>query len=153
METALSDDYALALFEMADGAVGTIEASKIATGSNDDLILEIRGDKGALHWNLMDPNYLEFYDNTAPHAPYGGLGGFTRIECVGRYPAPAGSFPSPKAAQGWIRGHVMGMYSFLQSVYTGVQEGPTFAEGAYVQRIMEAALASAADGSERSVNE
>ena len=141
------------LAETASGAHGTLTASKLATGTNDDLSFAIYGTKGSLRFSLMDPNYLEFYDNTAPHAPYGGLGGFTRIECVGRYPAPAGSFPSPKAAQGWIRGHVMGMYSFLQSVYTGVQEGPTFAEGAYVQRIMEAALASAADGSERSVNE
>ncbi|MBE6690943.1 MAG: Gfo/Idh/MocA family oxidoreductase [Ruminococcaceae bacterium] len=132
--------------ETADGATGTLTASKLATGCNDDLGFAIYGTKGSLRFSLMDPNYLEFYDNTAEHAPYGGFGGFTRIECVGRYAAPAGNFPSPKASQGWLRGHVMGMYKFLNAVHLGRQDSPTFAEAAYVQRVMEAALRSAQNG-------
>ena len=139
------------LAETESGATGTLTASKLTTGTNDDLGFAIYGTKGALRFSLMDPNYLEFYDNTAMHEPYGGFGGFTRIECVGRYPAPAGAFPSPKAAQGWLRGHVMGMYSFLNSVYLGKQAAPTFADGAYVQRVMEAALLSDIEGKERQV--
>ena len=139
------------LAETESGAHGTLTASKLTTGTNDDLGFAIYGTKGALRFSLMDPNYLEFYDNTAPHEPYGGLGGFTRIECVGRYPAPAGAFPSPKAAQGWLRGHVMGMYSFLCSVYEGKQTAPSFEDGAYVQRVMEAALLSDREGAERLV--
>jgi predicted dehydrogenase len=139
------------LAETEDGAHGTLTASKLTTGVNDDLFFSIHGTKGALRFSLMEPNYLEFYDNTAAHEPYGGFGGFTRIECVGRYPSPAGAFPSPKAAQGWLRGHVMGMHSFLQSVYLGKQAEPSFAHGAYVQRVMETALRSAEDGREREV--
>lgn len=139
------------LAETESGATGTLTASKLTTGTNDDLGFAIYGTKGALRFSLMDPNYLEFYDNTASHEPYGGFGGFTRIECVGRYPAPAGAFPSPKASQGWLRGHVMGMYSFLNSVYLGKQAAPTFADGAYVQRVMEAALLSGTEGKERQV--
>ena len=139
------------LAETEAGAHGTLTASKLTTGTNDDLGFAIYGTKGSLRFSLMDPNYLEFYDNTAPHEPYGGLGGFTRIECVGRYPAPAGAFPSPKAAQGWLRGHLMGMYSFLCSVYEGKQAAPSFEDGAYVQRIMEAALLSDREGAERLV--
>ena len=133
------------------GAVGTLTASKLATGCNDDLGFAVYGTKGSLRFSLMDPNYLEFYDNTAAHAPYGGFGGFTRIECVGRYDPPAGSFPSPKASQGWLRGHVMGMYRFLNAVYLGKQESPTFAEAAYVQRVMEAAMLSDETNTERQV--
>lgn len=139
------------LAQTEDGAHGTLTASKLTTGVNDDLFFSIHGTKGALRFSLMEPNYLEFYDNTAQHEPYGGFGGFTRIECVGRYPSPAGAFPSPKASQGWLRGHVMGMYSFLRSVYEGKQAEPSFAHGAYVQCIMEAALRSAKDGREREV--
>ncbi|MBE6701867.1 MAG: Gfo/Idh/MocA family oxidoreductase [Ruminococcaceae bacterium] len=142
--------YMLAKTE--DGATGTLTASKLATGYNDDLFFAIYGSKGSLRFSLMDPNYLEFYDNTAEHAPYGGFGGFTRIECVGRYPAPAGTFPSPKAAQGWLRGHVMSMYTFLNAVYLGKQASPTFAEAAYVQRVMDAALRSDQSGEERQVS-
>ena len=36
------------LLELEGGAVGSAEASKIATGANDELLLEVRGDKGAL---------------------------------------------------------------------------------------------------------
>ena len=39
-------------------------------------------------------------------------------------------------------GHVGSMYSFLSSVATGVPSAPTFADGAYVQRVMEAAYRS-----------
>ena len=134
-----------------NGARGTITASKLTMGTNDDLGFTIYGTKGALKFSLMDPNYLGFYDNTASHTSYGGDAGFTRIECVGRYPAPAGAFPSPKAAQGWLRGHVMGMYSFLNAVYLGRQDEPTFAHGAYVQRVMDAAMRSDATGREEKI--
>ncbi|MBQ8357185.1 MAG: Gfo/Idh/MocA family oxidoreductase [Clostridia bacterium] len=139
------------LAETESGAHGSLTASKLAVGTNDDLEFAIYGTKGSLRFSLMEPNYLEFYDADVAHEPYGGFGGFTRIECAGRYPAPAGSFPSPKAAQGWLRGHVMGIYTFLNSVYMGKQDAPTFADGAYVQRIMDAALASDADGTEKAV--
>lgn len=139
------------LAEAENGAHGTITASKLTTGTNDDLGFTVYGTKGALKFSLMNPNYLGFYDNQALHEPYGGTAGFTQIECVGRYPAPAGAFPSPKAAQGWLRGHVMGMYDFLNSVYLGKQSAPSFADGAYVQRIMEAAMRSDASGREETV--
>lgn len=133
------------------GAVGTLTASKLSTGANDDLAFAIYGERGALRFSLMEPNFLRFYDAAREAAPIGGERGFTDIECVGRYPAPAGAFPSPKAATGWLRGHVMSMYHFLNAVYTGRQNAPSFSDAAYVQYLMELALASAADGHEREV--
>ena len=135
----------------ADGACGTITASKLATGTNDGLSFSIYGTKGALRFSLMDPNYLYFYDAEAPHTPYGGEAGFTAIECVGRYDAPAGTFPSPKAPVGWLRGHVMSMYDFLNAVYTEQQNSPSFTEALAVQRVMDAALRSDAEGCEKAV--
>ena len=134
-----------------DGAMGTLTASKLATGANDDLRFTIHGTKGAITFSLMDQNFLGFYDATASTVPYGGNAGYTRIECVGRYEAPAGMFPSPKAASGWLRGHVMSMYHFLNAVYTGEQNAPSFADALYVQRIMDAALRSAKTGKEVSL--
>lgn len=139
------------LLKAKNGAFGTVTASKLAIGANDEMQFSVRGTKGAIRFSLMDPNFLEFYDGTATDAPFGGLRGFTRIECVGRYPAPAGQFPSPKAPAGWLRGHLMSMYHFLWAVYTGQQNSPTFGEAAYVQRVMDAALRSAASGREETV--
>lgn len=134
-----------------NGAVGTLTASKLTTGANDDLTFEIYGERGALRFSLMDLNYLYFYDAAAPASPLGGERGFTAIECVGRYDPPAGAFPSPKAPSGWLRGHIMSFYHFLEAVSRGEQNSPTFAEAAYVQYLMELALKSAADGQEKEV--
>jgi predicted dehydrogenase len=137
-----AEDAVYMVVKMKNNGIGTIEASKIATGTDDELRFEIHGDKGALRFNLMNPNYLEFYDNTAPEGPYGGMRGFTRIECVQRYPKPGGAFPSPKASIGWMRAHVHCLYSFLDSVYNKKQAYPSFEDGAYIQYVMEKAYES-----------
>ncbi len=125
-----------------EGAHGMLTFSKLTTGANDDLSFSIYGERGALRFSLMQPNYLEFYDATAPSKPQGGVSGYTKIECVGRAPAPAGIFPSPKAPVGWLFGHVMSMYRFLEGVHAGKTPHPTFRDGAYIQHLMECALLS-----------
>ena len=139
----IGDDQALMMLRYPNGAVGTVEASKIATGASDELMLEIRGTKGAIRWNLMEPSYLDFYDNTLPEAPLGGRRGFTRIECVGRYPAPGGSFLPSKNTVGWDRGHIHCYYSFLDCIAHGKKPSPSLAEGVTLQRLMEQAKTSA----------
>lgn len=137
-----ADDVALMIVRMKNGGIGTIEASKIATGTNDELRFEIHGDKGAIRFNLMEPNWLEYYDNTLPEAPYGGTKGYTKIESVQRFKKPGGSFPSSKFSIGWIRGHVHCLYNFLSCVYEGKPASPSFKEGAYIQYVMEKAYES-----------
>lgn len=146
VERALSEDHVLMILEMPDGALGTVEASKIATGANDDLTFEIRGERGALRWNSMDPNYLDFYDATAPGEPIGGLRGFTRIETVARYPAPGGAFLPPKNTIGWERGHMHCYFTFLDAIARGVPADNTIADGARLQALMERLAATAERG-------
>jgi Predicted dehydrogenases and related proteins len=137
-----ADDLAFMIVKMKSGCMGTIEASKVATGTNDELRFEIHGDKGAVRFNLMDPNYLEFYDNTQPDAPLGGNKGYTKIECVQRFKKPGGDFPGPKFSIGWIRSHVHSLYSFLNCVYEKKNATPSFKDGAYIQYVMEKAYES-----------
>ncbi len=128
--------------ELKNGAVGTVEANKLAFGTNDDLSFEIYGEKGALRYSLMQPNYLQFYDGDRRGGVLGGDRGFTMIECVGRYPEPAGIFPSYKAPTGWLMGHVGSMHAFLTAVKEGREATPSFTDGAYIQRLMERAYQS-----------
>ena len=151
-ETDASEAFYL-IGKLKNGAVGTVTASKLSMGSNDDLSFEISGTEGALRFSLMDPNYLYFYNGKLPSLPVGGYAGFTAIECVGRYPAPGGIFPSPKAPDGWIRGHIESMYRFLSAVYTAKTNAdvsglfrPSFSDAASVQAVMAAALESARTG-------
>lgn len=125
-----------------DGAVGTITTSKLTQGANDELTFSVNGERGSLSFSLMDPNYLSYYDAAAVGAPMGGVRGYTRIECVGRYPSPASGFPAIKAPQGWLRGHIGCMANFLSSVVKQTPCTPSFEDGAYVQTVLEAALQS-----------
>ena len=129
-----------------EGAMGTVTVSKLTQGANDELSFSVHGEKGSLSFSLMDPNYLNYYDATAVGAPMGGVRGYTRIECVGRYPSPASGFPAIKAPQGWLRGHIHGMYLYLDAVANHTHFAPDFADGAAIQRIMAAALQSDAQG-------
>lgn len=138
-----ADEAVYMIAKLENGAVGTIGASKIAVGANSDIFLEVFGEKGAIKFSLMEPSWLYFFDNTIPEAPLGGVRGYTRIESVGRFPAPGGVFPPSKSAIGWTQGHVHSMYSFLNSVYTGKQASPDFEDATHVQAVMEAAYASA----------
>lgn len=134
-----ADEASYMIATLKCGAVGNITVGKINTGENDGLTFTVYGTKGTIKFDLMEPDWLHYYDSSAEGGAYGGLRGFTRIECVGRYEAPGGSFPSPKAPNGWLRGHIGSMYSFLNSVNSGVQVCPSFADGAAVQRILDAA--------------
>ena len=143
-ERALSEDQILMLLEMPNGALGTVEASKIATGTNDEFTLELRGRKGALKWNGMDPDYVYYYDATLPERPLGGLRGFTQIEAMQRYPAPGGSFLPAKNAIGWDRGHVHCYYTFLNAVAHGETPENSVVDGAKLQKLLD--TVRAADG-------
>ena len=135
-------DEAFYLHAITDeGAHGTLEVSKISQGVNDELSFEIYGEKGALRFSLMDPNWLYFYDTEAKNQPQGGDRGFTKIECVGRYPDMI--FPSPKAPAGWLYGHLASMHAYLTAVAENKPFAPSLLDGAYVQRVMEAAYNSA----------
>ncbi|MBO5041955.1 MAG: Gfo/Idh/MocA family oxidoreductase [Clostridia bacterium] len=129
--------------ELESGAIGNITVSKLTQGANDELSFSVCGTLGSLSFSLMDPNYLNFYDATVEGSPIGGVRGRTRIECVGRYPSPATGFPTPKAPVGWLRGHIGSMAAYLTAVYEDRPASPSFADGAYVQSVMEAAQQSA----------
>lgn len=143
---ALSEDHALLTLRLKNGALGFVEASKIATGANDDMTVEVRGDKGAILWDLMQPNYVRFYDQTLPERPLGGERGFTQIESVARYPAPGGSFLPPKNTIGWDRGHMHCYFTFLDCLAKGVRPENGIEEGARLQALMGRAVQSAEEG-------
>ena len=136
------EDSAFLIMETKSGALGNVTITKAATGENDVLTFEIYGDKGAIKFNLMDPNWLWYFDNTKKEEAYGGERGFTKIECVQRYEYPAGIFPSSKSSIGWLRGHVHCLYNFLDCVANNKKTSPSFSEAAYVQYVMEKAYES-----------
>jgi predicted dehydrogenase len=143
-----ADEAFYMIATLKSGAVGTFEISKITTGANDDLSFEIHGERGSIKFDLMNPNFLEYYDATAKSGNLGGECGYTKIECVNRYPSPGGVFPGIKAPVGWLRGHVGSYYAFVDDVENNKSVCPDFDSGAYVQLVLERAYQSAETGEE-----
>lgn len=141
-----TDDAVWLLARMRSGALGTIEASKLATGTTDELRFELHGDRGAIRYSSMDPNHLHFYDAAAPSAPIGGMQGFTAIDCGSAYPAPGGGFPGGKFGIGFLRGHIHSLYTFLAHAAAGEPGSPSFDDGAYIQSLMARVQESARTG-------
>jgi predicted dehydrogenase len=136
------DDLALLLFELENGAIGTLEATKVATGTNDEVRIEIHGEKGAIRFNSMQPNYLEVYDNRDAGGPIGGSRGFKAVETVQRYPEPALPFPGPKFSVGWLRYHQGNAYDFIKNIMEKTRPEADIYSGYKVQEVIEAAVIS-----------
>jgi predicted dehydrogenase len=145
METVEVDDQVVMTARLAGGAIGTLEASKIATGAEDDLHLEVNGTRGAIRMNLMEPDFLEVYSLADPDSPLGGQRGWKRIPTLGRYPAPA-AFPPPRSTSGWLRGHTHCLHNFLSAVAERKPAEPSLARGIAVQRMIDCAERAAISG-------
>ena len=64
------DDYGHAVIRYENGGIGTVTASQISHGRENDLSIEIDGTKGALEWHQEEPNKMLFRRNGEPHAIY-----------------------------------------------------------------------------------
>lgn len=137
-----ADEAFFMICTMSSGAVGTIDISKLTVGTNDDFTFELYGTDGAIKFNMMDPEWLYYYDARIPENKFGGDRGWKAIECIGRYPAPGGTFPNGRSPVGWLRGHIESMYNFLYRLDRGTEQSPSLDDGVYVQKILEAAYRS-----------
>ncbi len=141
-----AEDAAHMMVRLPGGGAGTLEASKLATGTQDELRFEIHGEEGAMRFNLMYPNWLEIYDNQQPTGPTGGRQGWQAIDTVQRYPEPATGFPGPKCTIGWLRAHLACLHNFLAALSRDEPAQPGLEQGIYIQRVMEAAHQSDREG-------
>ncbi len=64
------DDYGHAVIRFENGALGTVTASQISHGRENDLFIEVDGTKGALSWRQEEPNKMLVRHNGQPHALY-----------------------------------------------------------------------------------
>jgi len=69
------DDYGTALVRFQNGALGTVTASQISHGRENDLFIEVDGTLGSLEWHQEEPNKLLVRQNGQPHKLYTRNGG------------------------------------------------------------------------------
>jgi len=64
------DDYGTAVLRYSNGALGTVTASQISHGRENDIWIEIDGTKGALEWHQEEPNKMLYRVNGEPLRVY-----------------------------------------------------------------------------------
>ena len=64
------DDYGTAVIRFDNGGLGTVTASQISHGRENDLFIEIDGTKGAIQWRQEEPNVMTVRANGQPHRLY-----------------------------------------------------------------------------------
>jgi predicted dehydrogenase len=141
-----AEDQVILTARLTDGAMGTMEASKIATGTEDDLRVELHGSRGAVRLDLMQPDFVEIFSLDDAGQPFGGTRGWKRIAAMNRYPSPGG-LPNPRITTGWLRSHVHSQYTFLKGIAEGRQPDPSLERGVRVQRLIDCAERSARSSS------
>lgn len=92
------------LLEEVTKAVGTLSASRISSGTGDQVSIELYAEKGALRYSSISADYYEFYSEES--------GVWTR-KLVGSSFKPVTSFPSEHVSPGWLRSMIHANYIFL----------------------------------------
>ncbi len=69
------DDYGTAIIKYQNGGLGTVTASQISHGRENDVRIEIDGTKGSLEWHQEEPNKMVVRQNGQPHKIYTRNGG------------------------------------------------------------------------------
>ncbi|MFM7562189.1 MAG: Gfo/Idh/MocA family protein [Planctomycetota bacterium] len=64
------DDYGTTMIKFENGGLGTVTASQISHGRENDLFIEIDGTKGSLVWRQENPNEMIVRQNGQPHRIY-----------------------------------------------------------------------------------
>jgi len=64
------DDYGHAVIRYQNGALGTVTASQISHGRENDLRIQIDGTLGSLEWHQEEPNKMLVRHNGKPHYLY-----------------------------------------------------------------------------------
>jgi predicted dehydrogenase len=103
------DDYGMATIRYQNGAIGTVIASQISHGRENDLWIEVDGTQGALEWHQEEPNKLLYRVNGQPHRIYTRAGG----PYLGALAAQSGRLPS---------GHPEGFLEGFANVYTAAYD-------------------------------
>jgi len=137
------DDAALFTARLSSGALASFEATRFAAGRKNALRMEINGDRGSLAFDLERLNELQFYD----HADDALTAGFRRILVTEPgHPYLSGWWP-PGHVLGWDVTFTHQVRDLVTAIAEGTDPRPSFADGLQVQRVLAAALHSAAEES------
>jgi len=128
-EKVETEDTGMVIMKFANGSLGFLEATKVATGQ-DDVRIEINGSEGSISWNLEDPNVLRTFSVRDQEL------GWKSIRVSNFYPYVEDVFQS----------HLAGIHYFLECLEKDEKPKTSFEDGLRAQEIIDAAYRSSREG-------
>ena len=141
------EDAFVATVEFCQGAIGTLEASRFATGRMNYNNFEVNGEKGSIEFNLERLNELNYFSKEKEGDQK--TSGWSNILVTEKV--------HPYIAKYWPSGHVLGwdhtfineVYHFIDAIVNEKEVGPlgaTFEDGYRNNVVLDALVESAREG-------
>jgi predicted dehydrogenase len=135
------DDEVLTFVRFANGAVGSIEATRNAYGRNNFLTFELHGSSGSIAFNYERRDELQVFLASDPP----DRRGFRTVYTGPAHPYGAGLWPIPALGIGYGETKIIECYDLVKAIVEGTPASPSFADGYQISRI-EHAIMESADG-------
>ena len=143
------DDAAFMVAEFENGALGSFESSRFASGRKNYNFFEIYGSKGSLAFNLERMNELQYLSLEDP------------VDQQGFRTVLVTNATHPYVAAWWPPGHIIGyehefthaVFDFLTALDQSTEILPNFLDGMRIMQVLEAGLISAETGRKVVVSE
>lgn len=142
-----NDDHGQMMVKFAQGAMGHLYFSRVATGRKMGYAYEIHGTKGAIRFDQEDQNAVWLYRAEGPEAARG----FAKILTGPEHPDYLPFCQGPGHGTGYQDQIIIEARDFLRAIETGEAVWPTFRDGLAVSRIIDTAFASAETGGWHSI--
>ncbi|MER8589989.1 MULTISPECIES: Gfo/Idh/MocA family oxidoreductase [unclassified Mesorhizobium] len=136
------DDEVVTLLKFADGAIGSLEATRNAYGRNNFITFEIHGTKGSIAFNYERRDELQvmFADDPADAR------GFRTVYSGPAHPYGAGLWPIPALGIGYSETKIVECFDFFSAIASGRQPSPNFEDGYKTERVADALIESGESG-------
>jgi predicted dehydrogenase len=141
-EPVTNDDHTQVMCRFANGAIGHLYFSRIATGRKMGYAYEVHGTAGAIRFDQEDQNALWLYRAEGPEAERG----FRKILTGPAHPDYVQFCQGPGHGTGYQDQIIIEARDFLAAIVAGQPRWPSFHDGLAVWRVADAAARSAADG-------
>ena len=149
VEPVTIDDACMFLAVFENGSMGTFESTRYARGRKNFNTFELNGSSGSVHFDLEDPQYLDYFKYADPKTGdkvEDHVTGWQRIHVTNSEHPYMDHWWVPGCTIGYEHTFVHGLADFLKGLETGQHTQPDFRSGLRTQKVCDAVLESAKTG-------
>ncbi len=139
------DDEVMTMLRFADGAVGSLEATRNAWGRNNFLTFEIHGTEGSILFDYEQRDQLQVCFAGDGGDP-GDRRGFRTVYTGPAHPYGDGLWPIPALGIGYGETKIIECLDLCRAIVDGQPVEPDFADGYQIALICDAIIESAETG-------